>query len=53
MNDADKKFHKIRKRLIKAKAHATKGKAGAAQRLKQYSEDLVAHILAHGKPNGF
>jgi len=53
MNDIDKRFHKIRKRLIKARAHAAKGKDGAAERKKNYEEDLSAHILKHGKPHGF
>ncbi|MCZ8254462.1 MAG: hypothetical protein O9327_02120 [Polaromonas sp.] len=53
MKESEKLFRKIRKRLIKAKAHAAKGKDGAASRRKQYEEDLVSHIMKHGKPHGF
>jgi hypothetical protein len=53
MNEHDKTFHKIRKRLLKAKAHAAKGKAGAAERKQNYQHDLLVHVTKHGKPHGF
>lgn len=53
MTDTHKSFLKIRKRLIKAKAHAAKAKEGAADRKKQYEQDMLAHVMKHGKPQGF
>lgn len=53
MNETSKTYHKIRKRLMKAKAHAAKGKAGATERREQYEQDLLVHVTRHGKPHGF
>ena len=53
MNKITKIFHKILKPLIKASAHAAKGKAGAAVRKSKYEQDLLAHAVKHGNRRHF